>query len=123
MQALASSNLASSAILSRDDSRALVQRPGSASAALRNPVPRVADWTLRAATTLTFTLAPWPRMRHAGAGGGDLLDYACCQDADLDVGTLGGPAQQVERLVGPHRCWAIKMPLACSITGMVSRRA
>ena len=33
-------------------------------------------------------------------GSGDLLDYPRGQDADLDVGTLRGPAQQVERLVG-----------------------
>jgi len=29
-----------------------------------------------------------------------LLDYLRGQDADLDVGALGGPAQQLERLVG-----------------------
>jgi hypothetical protein len=32
------------------------------------------------------------------------------QHVQLDVGALGPSS-------GPHRCWAIKMPLACSITG------
>lgn len=29
-----------------------------------------------------------------------MLDYLCCQDADLDVGTLGRPAQQIKCLIG-----------------------
>ena len=50
--------------------------------------------TIRAARTLTLTLARWDARRSRSNASS-----------------------------GPHRCWAIKMPLACSTTGMLSSLA
>jgi len=63
-----------------------------------------ADIACSARTDAQSVIGPGGRPRLLKAaprqGRGDLAYQQCCQDADLDVGPLGRPPQQVEGLIG-----------------------